>query len=1476
MFSAARLHPLGSAHYYARRQRLLSLLPPHSILILPAADAVLAAAAGNDIILPSHDSKTPGGLWYHFFGDDRSLLRRPVSPSAFSRTFGYTPTDINDETMTIACFFKPALPLSLPSSEEEEGRTGGGSGGTQQTPAAGSEMRREGCVTLFVSNRTADPQEVVWGMQQPYSPEQITEKYLRFSANSTSCGPPTGRERGGGRDFVKASDRRTSSPRSGKDSLFSQDVAYPNTLPHILEIFLQYWREMMLIHQEMHWQLQQSPLKSIEMRREKRKKDHSSDEIIHSRSLGKEWLCQQRESMRLPQIFTVFPSQLRFGGVNSPIFRVRNPHYHYRNYAENKRHTGQDSESSYSLLPFLDFYHPLQFLLSIIESIDYYREVACVSSSDTNASFFTSSSTSSFANDQECSSSSQVPLLLHTRYCVQSMDMCRDYYHSFGSSGNHGSTGYVGCNAVVDVLSSLYSVSRQRHRHPLHQQAHALSSYNLQEWKSLTRATLQCIYPSLVMFTSDVYRALHKEKKTRVEEIASSSSSFPISTPPPSSLPTSPRRIFSFPSLPLQDGIRSVLHRYQAIKSPSQVRQHLRSAAATGFVFFEMFRRAEEGFLPQGEDPEHILSCIMQQAVVRLRASLGPRFPVDISYIPVIATGRHSMYLHYTDNRIEEEEEKEECSGVKGTHHLKQRREKEKQQQHQAPKEVLDLDGKGKGKSRRAFLSSGKASSSVEPPREHGDGERHHHHRRLVRVDAGVSVEYVPTDCTRTFPLAQKNLRYSSCSSPTFSSSFPLAPYEALVRLQQRLMKMLRVGRALQEIDVCHIQGTQKYLQELFSSDGEKEGSPHALYPPSPSHPLMPTTSTVTARAASRCSGGKSNHRNESLPIVRSGKRAHESGGGSGRTHKGNALLTFPSREEVRNIFCPHRFGHPFGLDIHENHPSHYPSPPPPVEHHHNPSFSAPLECKVSETPDHRNTDEKCMYVPSHHQHHPARPLPTSYTEKPIKAILPGMIFTVEPGFYFPDAAHAEMILGSGSNTSKKEPPTPSHPQEKKRKKEEEVMKSSSSSSSATSSCPSRVTDWLQNIPPQWRGLGIQVEDDVLILPPSSASSTSTSTSSFPTPQEYCWHPVSHKGTSSTSTSSTWGNVFLWPRSAYLAAAVDALQEQDVLVENAENTTLRASAGASIITTTSLPSSITSPAFQKGLTYDSPRHRHRRRAQRCRSSLPRSRRRDFPFFASSANCSSSSGKENTKWEVRGGGVLRDVSDAIFLRFRKPLPPSPPPPSPPQLHCKEKGKEHHGQKLKEVDQHKKRINHQYFPPSVSGLAATARRREGGGIRDGNGINFTATNTTFSSSSFSSSSCCGNGDGGGCRKSRFLLHTRLSLMKAMFRLVYNQRISIDGFDAAERNIEEDIDRIQEVCARVEEDEEGMPPGIPPSHDLPCSKWSESFSWFPTSCEWYPYDILVLTACVPKEVSLMTSFERREGKNVKIKKNVKMRSR
>lgn len=360
---------------------------------------------------------------------------------------------------------------------------------------------------------------------------------------------------------------------------------------------------------------------------------------------------------------------------------------------------------------------------------------------------------------------------------------------------------------------------------------------------------------------------------------------------------------------------RDLLACYRAVKSPAQIVQHLRSAAATAYAFQCLFRQAS-----QPHTDEYVLQCAFDGAILDLRRVLGPCFHVRSAYIPVIGSGRRSFYIHYTENS------------------------------------AMACEGGSPG--------------------------------CPVRVDAGVQVDYVPTDCTRSFPIRTSS--FTPDSTPMYQ------PYMGILALQRQLLQFLRVGVSLADIDVEHVKGTTALVHELLRGEA----------------------------------------------------------GGESRV----------SPADVRRIFCAHRFGHPFGIAIHEPHPV----------------ITAPFfNTKLSATTE-RVTS---------------------------RVMMAGMVYTVEPGLYLPDDAHAASLV-----------PSPNDSESGQRLKGE----------------GEKWRSLVSRIPTVWRGMGVQVEDDVLILPSRhDEASTACSPSQF----EIAAGMVAAKEG--------------WRRCDYLWAAARAVEDQDRILRGA-------------------------------------------------------------------------------------------------------------------------------------------------------------------------------------------------------------------------------------------------------------------------------------------------------------------------------------
>jgi Xaa-Pro aminopeptidase len=231
---------------------------------------------------------------------------------------------------------------------------------------------------------------------------------------------------------------------------------------------------------------------------------------------------------------------------------------------------------------------------------------------------------------------------------------------------------------------------------------------------------------------------------------------------------------------------------YRLLKSPSQVRQHLRSARATEHAFLDLMRHAATTV------SEHELHCVFQRSVCECSAHFGPGGRVRAAYVPVIASGVRGIDIHYTDN----------CgSAVAG--------------------------------------------------------------RDVVRVDTGVEVALVPTDCTRTFPVG--------------SVRFPSPPleqlYDGLIRIQQALLRRIAPGVAVCDVATLHLDETRALLCSLGVD--VRRGTAAKLDAPPSSSAKAPRASTE------KTAGGEEDERQLPMALVRS-------------------------------CFCAHSFGHLFGIDIHE------------------------------------------------------------------------------------------------------------------------------------------------------------------------------------------------------------------------------------------------------------------------------------------------------------------------------------------------------------------------------------------------------------------------------------------------------------------------------------------------------------------------------------------------------------------------------
>lgn len=265
-------------------------------------------------------------------------------------------------------------------------------------------------------------------------------------------------------------------------------------------------------------------------------------------------------------------------------------------------------------------------------------------------------------------------------------------------------------------------------------------------------------------------------------------------TPQP---PSSPR-LLSLPSRRLQDA-HSLLTPYRALKSPHQLLQHFHSAAATHYAFLQLFKHCIGG--AHGRD-EYSLQCTVAESITAVQRLLGPEFHVREAYIPVIASGRRSVYIHYTSN------------------------------DHSAQ-----------------------------------DGEV----ALAVRVDMGVEVEHVPTDCTRCIPLSSD--QHHRKAREVFE-----AVYHTILSVQRRLLRSIRVGMALSDVDRLHLDHTAELLQKLFKETWESgQDKKHS-----------------TSYTASSLAAGLPGESNEVIVTTK----------------------------DVRNVFCAHRFGHAIGVDLHEPHPA--------------------------------------------------------------------------------------------------------------------------------------------------------------------------------------------------------------------------------------------------------------------------------------------------------------------------------------------------------------------------------------------------------------------------------------------------------------------------------------------------------------------------------------------------------------------------
>ncbi|GET93654.1 aminopeptidase P1, putative [Leishmania tarentolae] len=130
----------------------------------------------------------------------------------------------------------------------------------------------------------------------------------------------------------------------------------------------------------------------------------------------------------------------------------------------------------------------------------------------------------------------------------------------------------------------------------------------------------------------------------------------------------------------------------------------------------------------------------------------------------------------------------------------------------------------------------------------------------VVRVDAGVEVDGVPTDCTRTLPIG----------SSRFPSSYvPL--YEGLLQIQRKLLRCMKPGASVSDIARTHMKETRALLCSL-GVDVRRTQPSSGVQKPGPHESVTATSS-----------------QEQQVPL-----------------------------SLVRSCFCAHLFGHFFGLDIHE------------------------------------------------------------------------------------------------------------------------------------------------------------------------------------------------------------------------------------------------------------------------------------------------------------------------------------------------------------------------------------------------------------------------------------------------------------------------------------------------------------------------------------------------------------------------------
>lgn len=129
----------------------------------------------------------------------------------------------------------------------------------------------------------------------------------------------------------------------------------------------------------------------------------------------------------------------------------------------------------------------------------------------------------------------------------------------------------------------------------------------------------------------------------------------------------------------------------------------------------------------------------------------------------------------------------------------------------------------------------------------------------LVRVDAGVEVDRVPTDCTRTFPIG----------SHAFAPPPVAQLYDGLLRLQRALLRRIAPGVAVADVARLHLDETQALLCRLGVD--------------------MCGTKATSRPAEPQLAADAEEDRERRLPM-----------------------------SLVRSCFCAHAFGHLFGIDLHE------------------------------------------------------------------------------------------------------------------------------------------------------------------------------------------------------------------------------------------------------------------------------------------------------------------------------------------------------------------------------------------------------------------------------------------------------------------------------------------------------------------------------------------------------------------------------